>query len=350
MKQWCDQRAQSRHTARCATGFTLVELLVVIAIIGVLVALLLPAVQAAREAARRMQCSNNLKQLGLAVHNYHDAFKSFPLGASHARLPGDYVWGTKNAKHHGSFLVALLPYIEQLNLYTRCDFEVDTVMDSALPGGTKVHSVSIATLLCPSDPDKSEVDGNPLYHGTTASMQGKKAGLSNYGASMGSQSFSGGPFPGNSLLTLKAPIPMHGHDDTGEKTSGVFSHTAWGAAIAQIRDGTSHTICIGEIRPKCSWHVRDGWMHWNSLWIATSAPINYPSCPGEPGFDAVNTDINSNWGGKWGCEQAFRSAHSGGCQFVLCDGSVHFLSESIDYMTYQMLGDRRDGKPISESF
>ena len=92
--------------------------------------------------------------------------------------------------------------------------------------------------------------------------------------------------------------------------------------------------------------MRDGWMHINSLWTATSAPINYPSCPGDPDFDNVNTNIDFNWGGKWGIEQGFKSLHRGGGHFVLCDGSVQFLNENIDYMTYQRLGDRRDSQPI----
>ena len=93
---------------------------------------------------------------------------------------------------------------------------------------------------------------------------------------------------------------MHGHDLTGRDISGVFSHLAWGARIDDIFDGTTNTIALGEVRPKCSWHVRDGWMHPNALWIATSAPINYPTCPDEPGYDAFNADINSNWGGEMG--------------------------------------------------
>jgi prepilin-type N-terminal cleavage/methylation domain-containing protein/prepilin-type processing-associated H-X9-DG protein len=326
------------------SAFTLVELLVVIAIIGVLVALLLPAVQAAREAARRMHCANNVKQIGLGLHNYHDAHKRFPPGASHY-LP--HVWGDRSVRHHGSFLCRLLPYIEQGNIYDRVDdTAADPVFDSAMPDGTKVFQVRINTFICPSDEEVEDWDGNPLYHNTPVSMQGRKAAPSNYGASMGNQGWGGGPF-------LCDPVKYkgtydHGHDDSGRTISGVFGHTLYGAKIREITDGTSKTIAIGEIRPKCSWHVRDGWMHWNSLWIATTAPINYPTCPGEPGFDAVNTDISS--AGKWGCEQAFRSIHPGGCHFGFCDGSVQFLNDAIDYDVYQRLGARRDGLTINENY
>ncbi len=322
-------------------GFTLVELLVVITIIGILIALLLPAVQAAREAARRLQCMNNLKQLGLALHSYHDVWHRFPLGASHPDQDG---WREIPSHNHGSFIVGLLPFIEQQPLYDRCDFTTNTDYYSTLsPTSTvKVHTVWINTLICPSDASVQDWGGNPYYWSFASSTQYQKRAISNYGASMGSQLWLEGPFVGNVFGTGSA---WHGHDTTGSRISGVFSHLAWGAAIHEITDGTSYTIALGEVRPLCSWHVRDGWMHVNSLWIATSTPINYPTCPGEPGFINLG-DWTGDWAGKSACEQAFKSAHPGGCHFAFCDGSVQFLNESIDYMTYQKLGDRRDGYPI----
>jgi prepilin-type N-terminal cleavage/methylation domain-containing protein/prepilin-type processing-associated H-X9-DG protein len=319
---------------RASRGFTLVELLVVIAIIGILVALLLPAVQSAREAARRMQCSNNLKQLGLALHNYHLAFSRFPLGASH---PNDQNWGSIHNDHHGSFLVGLLPYFEQQALYDACDFKTDTAYNSVTADGRKVHEIWINVLVCPSD-EKKYWDGNPLYHNQPSSTKGQRWAASNYAVSMGNQAFGACPFGGNQFGTGSS---FHGHDLTGSLISGVFSHIAWGAAIEEIRDGTSNTIAIGEIRPKCSYHARDGWMHINSLWFATTCPINYKNCPDEPGYNASCAAPNA-----WSCDMGFKSQHSGGAQFALCDGSVHFLSENIDYNTYQRLGDRRDGQPV----
>jgi prepilin-type processing-associated H-X9-DG protein len=137
---------------------------------------------------------------------------------------------------------------------------------------------------------------------------------------------------------------VHGNTNDGKLISGIFGHADFGAAFADVRDGLSNTFAVGEMRPKCSWHAADGWMHFNSLWNATSAPMNYPSCPGEPGFDAV---LTNNFAGKWAIEQAFRSRHPGGAHFLMGDGSVHFVGESIDFLTYQRLGDRRDGGAVS---
>lgn len=331
-----------------STGFTLVELLVVIAIIGILVALLLPAVQSAREAARRTQCGNQLKQLGLAQHNYHDSHGRFPLGSS---CMSNADLHTLSPNNHGSLFVALLPYLEQQPLYDRCNFVGNTEFTSVLPSGQKVHEVWLAGLLCPSDDAPAYLNGNPYHWSGAGTTKGMNWATANYAGSMGSQGFAG-PFAGNTFPPNGSS--GHGHDSTGRFISGIFSHVAWGASIADIRDGTSQTILMGEVRPRCSWHLRDGWMHPNSHWIGTSAPINYPTCPGEAGYDAAlcgpadSTTWNGNHG-KWGAEQGFKSRHPGGAQFVFADGSMHFLNDNIDYMTYQKLGDRRDGQIVDQS-
>ncbi|MCA9101641.1 MAG: DUF1559 domain-containing protein, partial [Planctomycetales bacterium] len=313
------------------SAFTLVELLVVIAIIGILIALLLPAVQAAREASRRASCGNNLKQIGLALHGYHDVFDQFPLGAVHDN--GN--WGANDPSHHGSFLVALLPYLGEQPIYDACDFTTNTSYNSLGPNGRKLHETWVNTFMCPSDRQEYFDTGNPLYPIT----DGLHQATSNYGASMGNQAFGACPFGGNMFGT---GANYHGHSLNGSDISGVFSHLAWAAAIHQITDGTSNTIAVGEIRPKCSWHAKDGWMHINSLWFATTAPINFPNCPDEPGF----VDGNCNAPHAWSADMGFKSRHPGGCQFAFADASVHFIGDNIDYTTYQKLGDRRDGLPI----
>ncbi len=324
-----------RKCRRPSHGFTLVELLVVIAIIGILIALLLPAVQSSREAGRRLQCSNNLKQLGLALQVYHHSYGRFPSGGVH---DAPYSWSGPKAENHGSFLVALLPYLDEQSLYDACDFTTDTMFNSTLPSGQKVHEVRISTFRCPSDANQQYyTDGNPLYPSTN----GLKLATSNYAASMGNQAFGACPFGGNMFGTGPA---YHGHDETGTQISGVFSHTNWAANLKEISDGSSNTIALGEILPGCSWHAQDGWMHVNSLWFATTCPINYNNCEDRSGYDASCAAPNA-----WSCDMGFKSDHPGGALFVLCDGSVHFLSENIDYNNYQRLGDRRDGEVIDVS-
>lgn len=286
-------------------------------------------------------CRNNLRQLGVALHGYAHHKKRFPPGGPGNRNPIDF--GYLKPGRLGSFLVLLLPYIEEQPIYDRCDPKIDTVMQATMPDGTWVASANLSLLKCPSDQIDGPLDGNPLYHAWPVSMKGRAPGRSNYAFSMGSQAFTG-PYPGN--VFGNGPI---GHGDTvdANQVSGIFSHADFGATLQDVSDGLSKTFAVGEMRPKCSVHAADGWMHFNSLWNATSAPMNYPTCPGEPGFDAVL--VNNFWGGKWATEQAFRSRHVGGANFAMADGSVHFVSDMIDYLTYQKLGDRRDGRVVSIS-
>lgn len=336
-------------------AFTLIELLVVIAIIAILIALLLPAVQQAREAARRTQCKNHLKQLGLAQHNYHDVYNQMaPAGL--------FGWGANFYK--GSAMTRLLPYIEQAGLYNTLDFNSQipsngsgadhwNLPNSSLgmtPGGAqRWMQTKIAILNCPSSQSPKEVgegwggDWNQAHHHYAFSMGAQRMdshqGCAQY--TPGSPEHNGNP---NGYFN-DGPSG-HGNSMDASQISGPFSRVGFAASFGQIPDGTSNTIMAGEVFPErhCTDHGWNGGFSANNHWYATTAPINYRTCSNRPNQVAgVCGQDNS-----WSTSRGFRSDHTGGAQFVLCDGSVRFLSENIDYATYQRLGSRRDGQPVGE--
>jgi prepilin-type N-terminal cleavage/methylation domain-containing protein len=335
-----------KFSRRLRWGFTLVELLVVIAIIGILVALLLPAIQSAREAARRSACTNNIKQLGLALQSYHDTY---------GKLPVNYNEDT-GSTGRGSALTRLLPYIEEQAVYDSIDFTVDyTFVTSKLPDGTPVFSKVIATFVCPSEnraPYGPNAESNePGFRFRTVPAKGPLA-ITSYLPSMGNQYMPNDIVVTCTSLTdnIFGTIPQtdrtrHGNTKNGAEISGPFSRMTWSAKFKEITDGLSNTIALGEVRQFCGALTKLGWFHHDGAWVATTGPINSPTCPGEQGVPIEGaTGCQSTL--AWNYAHSFRSPHPGGTHFVFCDASVHFVTENIDYDTYQRLGDRRDGKPV----
>lgn len=324
-------------------AFTLVELLVVIAIIAILIGLLLPAVQKVREAANKMKCSNNLKQLALACHSYHDVSDSFPPGARYFNEAFSNPWNCHYDK--GTWLVATLPFMEQGNLHAQIPyqdfFDVLNVND---PNNDSIQSAVTAGALpktlgymrCPSD-------GWNI-----------KAPYSNYVASLGPACLITAAYPqyGGAGPYNKYCDPINnGLGDWGytatppigtgielTKVRGCFSRTGAVVSIKDITDGTTNTILLGEFLPEqhgwaLAYGPSGGWANGSAgnVHCSTIVPINFDS-------SANPDDINTAWG--------FKSRHPGGTQFAFADGSVHFLSQDIDVKTYQLLGCRNDNQVL----
>ncbi len=344
-------------------AFTLIELLVVIAIIAVLIALLLPAVQQARESARRSTCKNNLKQLGLAIHNYAESNKQFPVTVFETGSSGVSQTWWENEK--GSHLVGLLPYVDQGPLWKKIDFKNPAADPAGRPriddqpiSGKKFRSMVIPAYICPTDANPNISDGGDRTKSNYAGSMGNQRMDTWYGVhecSLGAPAIYGPAAPtapGN--LFGNGPAG-HGNSYNPNDISGVFSRVNWAAKFAHISDGQSQVILMGEIIPNCGDHSRNGWYHFNAPWIATTAPINYPiKCVYEnagweqPVGSAAGPKTECNHWQNWTTSQGFKSRHKGGAHFVFCDGSTRFLTENITYRLYQQLGDRRDGQATSD--
>jgi prepilin-type N-terminal cleavage/methylation domain-containing protein/prepilin-type processing-associated H-X9-DG protein len=345
------------HTTR-RRGFTLIELLVVIAIIAVLIALLLPAVQAAREAARRAQCTNNLKQIGLGLHNYHATHNVFPMSDTAAWCSYGYVtdWGTWSAHS------LLLGYIEGQPLYNSCNFNWAVEFSQGYNINLSVTNTILNMFICPSDGQSPDPPAGRQWFGNT----------SNYFASYGT--------------TTEWELP---------DSTGIFAHLK-PHGIQDITDGSSNTIAFGEglipgdtlfapyrggIATQIYPHNGGGLFDARSnltqvmsdlqlctqLFQAHKDPVGSNDkglrwAIGGLGLTSFNTIVPPSspqyaWGGcrldqagggfAWGPYSNATSNHPGGCNFLFGDGSVKFVKTSINMLTYMSLGTRNGGEVIS---
>jgi len=316
-------------------GFTLVELLVVIAIIGILVALLLPAVQAAREAARRMSCQNNMKQLGLALHNFHDIYKHFPAGAEEDVLPKPNPTGSTTYFRGTSWIVYILPQMEQQAVYDQYDFT--QAYNSVANGGTVAPTV-IPGIFCPSGPGP-QVYKDPNTNLTTAvtthyyGVMGPSSRANPSPNPLGTVTYNyvvGNPTV-NGAYATDGMLGQY-RDSPGSVTTKHFS------SFAEVLDGTSNTLMVAErsmFLPPGQANDYRSWTRGNSGGSGATKNVTYP----------INSTFYS--GGNNFNDISFGSNHPGGCQFVLGDGSVRFIGETIDLAVYKCVASMRHGEVAS---
>jgi prepilin-type N-terminal cleavage/methylation domain-containing protein/prepilin-type processing-associated H-X9-DG protein len=293
-------------------AFTLIELLVVIAIIGVLIALLLPAVQKVREAANRTSCTNNLKQLGLALHHYHDANNRFPPGQTDS--PKKHIWAAY-----------VLPYFEQGNLYRGYDFSVHWYQGA----NQALVTTQLKIMQCPSaQPNRVEDPPNQRQGVTVPAACGDYGAIGNVDQALVTEGWIPGPLPA--------------------RPNGVLI-VAIGTRLTDVTDGASQTIMVGEIAGRPIHYVTGrivvndpanpvygaGWADWdNGFQIHGSSPDGLT----EPGPCGVNCNNN----------KGIYSFHPGGANVLFADGSVHFLRESASIRTVAALATRNGGEVISQ--
>lgn len=324
---------------RHARGFTLIELLVVIAIIAILIALLLPAVQQAREAARRTQCKNQLKQIGLAIHNYESTHTCFP--------PGQIRMGfaTQPRVRGWSMYVQLLPYFEQAPLYGKWDFADPLANES---NGNV--AVILPVLICPSE----TLTDNPF-----TKPSGVKYALTSYGGNGGTQSHPPSATSGDGIFAGTGPVIT---------TPATVQHSI--VKIRDVTDGTSNTLLVGErshtdvnydtfFPPGYATNPMGGWGYWGSaggqmgltdVTLSSFAPINYHmpfNFANKPGSISSATTFDASIEATKRVN-AFGSNHTGSAGFCMSDGSVRTISENIDAAVLRGLSTRSGGEVVGE--
>jgi prepilin-type N-terminal cleavage/methylation domain-containing protein len=309
-----------RHLSR--RGFTLIELLVVIAIIAILIALLLPAIQQAREAARRTECRNNLRQIGLGLHNYHDVHGSFPPG---------WVGATAGAGHNVEgvngfgWATFLLPYIEQSPLYDQFDFRLSIIDPGGAPSNVSLLKQPLPVYVCASDPKPEawsiEQEGSP---GTVLA----ELATSNYVGLFGTVEIDGCENPPGT-----PPVTSRGQC-VGD---GVFYHNSR-VKFRDIPDGTSSTIIVGERATRSEVAFYSTWSGFIPEGEEAAARI----------LGAADHTPNSGNSTSGLHLDDFSSHHPGGAHFVLGDGHVAFINENIDFATFQAIATRRGREVVGE--
>lgn len=343
----CTQMTGRRGTRVRGRGFTLVELLVVIAIIGILVALLLPAVQAAREAARRMQCSNNLKQIGLALHNYHDTHKTFPLGSFNLRE----AWPANGS----NWRALILPFIEQQTVHDQLSFSASSQFmaggaagGDALRGNEVLRELVIDVYACPSAGYKplSNSHNNPgvAQNIHYAGIQGAARPVPGVDPNVGTKDCGHGWSCNNGMLAANECFTM-----------------------GDCRDGTSNTLIVAEQSglvtkgANCdSYYQGNRSANYYGGWFGTRhpRPVGDPNGCGDlwqAGTTCVRFPPNSQICQVGATRRQFRnntvinSMHPSGIQGLLTDGSVHFISDSINFMDLKRLSCRLDGQSLQDS-
>lgn len=349
-------------------GFTLIELLVVIAIIAILIALLLPAVQQAREAARRTQCKNNLKQMGLALHNYHDVYMTFPPlfvgGHNSDAVPGNGSFGDRWLL---STTIALLPYFEQANLSAQVQTDMNSATGAPHPWDANYEpwTINLQTMLCPSDTLADSATGNANYRYSTGRYNHRMRHIRDR-TSWGGQAVDGifGVAEGAKIRDM-----LDGTSNTimvGERAKGNSANRdelISGVGLnPNMNDGTGGGVTPGNIAQmisECRALVNTGTRRYTAFFQGDPAGTGTPAggrwADGRTYFSSIQTAIppngasciTSNWDGDYTLMTA-SSRHTGGAQFTLGDGSVRFISENIDTGTYQALGSKAGGETVGE--
>ena len=324
---WSRQRCHS-------AAFTLVELLVVIAILGILIGLLLPAVQAARDSSRRLQCANQLKQIGTAIHVYHDALNHLPPG-NHAMTWGTCPGGqppvdSSNSEDRANWMLALLPYLENRSLGNR--YDAKTTNEDAR--NQSVRESIVTSYVCPADfdadrlqipamgPAAADALKIPYRPGSYRAMAGRSDGY---------VFLDGGDFI-DFPREYRGPIHV----------VGIAGFTQ--ERFKDIRDGTSHTLMVGESTTRSNLGFRTLWAYSYSFYSLSSATPQARILVGD--YDRCRT-VGGD-GGCFPCRRGWGSNHQGGVNFACCDGSVHFLSISIDMNLFTGLA-TIDGREVVQT-